>query len=83
MLQENGELYVLSRKQQEDGNFKTTIWRYGETPTALYTIDFELGGQSFAKNGTTFYVGMGEKVKDIFIKKRDFIGTIFEVVNIK
>ncbi|MBQ2746479.1 MAG: hypothetical protein IJF35_02035 [Clostridia bacterium] len=83
LLQENGELYVLSRKQQEDGNFKTTIWRYGETPTALYTIDFELGGQSFAKNGTTFYVGMGEKVKDIFIKKRDFIGTIFEVVNIK
>lgn len=83
LLQEDGVLYVLSRKQQEDGNFKTTIWRYGDEITALYTIDYELGGQSFAKDGTTFYVGTGEMDKQIYRKKRDFMGTIFEVVNIK
>lgn len=83
LLQEDGVLYVLSRKQQQDGSFKTTIWRYDDVPTALYTIDYELGGQSFAKDGTTFYVGIGELEKDIFIKKRDYMGTVFEVVNIK
>ena len=81
ILQENGKLYILSKLQLSDGTFRTTVWRLEEQPVLIYSFDFGLGGMSFAKDGSTFYVGIGEVEEEIYKTKKDLIGTVIEIKN--
>ena len=83
ILKEGKTLYILSKLQLSDSTFKTTVWRLDEEPVPLYSFDFGLGAMSFAKNGTSFYVGIGEIDEEIYKSKSDIIGTIIEIKNIQ
>lgn len=84
LLVEDDTMYILSKLQNEDKTYKTTIWKYvSDTDIQpLYSFDYDLGGLSFAKNKNDFYVGIGEGNSDNWNGKGDVIGDIFEIKNV-
>lgn len=84
LLVEDDVMYILSKLENEDGTYKTTIWKYvSDTDIQpLYSFNYDLGGLSFAKNKNDFYVGIGEGNSDNWHGKGDVIGNIFEIKNV-
>ena len=65
---ENGKLYALCARRQDDGNVRISVWRKnGNSPTnfvQLFNFSYPIAPLSLAVNDGAFYIGMSDTLSE-------------------